>query len=59
MQVPVEKVSIEFTCPECDKSEMVSVTDLVTVGQPLCSNCGDKSVEMDMGVAYISEANSC
>ena len=65
MQVPVEKVSIEFTCPECDHSEMVPVTDLPTIGQPLCSECGNKSktyfkpVEMDMGIVYINEANSC
>ena len=58
MRIPVEKVSIEFTCPNCDHSEMVPVTNLPDIGQPLCSECG-LNVEMEMGIAYINEANSC
>ena len=56
MRIPVEKVSIEFECPNCDHKEMVSVADLVDIGNPLCSECDS---EMDMGMAEVSEANSC
>ena len=59
MRVPCSKVSIDFVRPEWDNSEMVPVADLPAIGQPICTECGDLSIEMDMGMADISEANSC
>lgn len=57
MRVPTEKVSIEFECPDCGHKMMVPVTDLIEVGHPYCPEC-DTDVEMDMGAASVSEANT-
>lgn len=65
MEIPVEKVSVKFECPECGHNEMVSVADLVDIGDPICPECtagnDDISISwiMEMGMAHISEANSC
>ncbi len=56
MKVPIEKVSVDFECPKCGYKEEVSITDLVVIGDPLCAEC---HTEMDMGMANVSEANSC
>lgn len=57
-EIPVEKVSVHFECSDCGHKMLVSVSDLVDVGNPICPEC-DTDVEMDMGTVQISEANSC
>lgn len=57
-EIPVEKVSVHFECPDCGHKMLVPVADLVDVGNPICPEC-DTDVEMDMGMVQISEANSC
>lgn len=56
-EIPVEKVSVHFECSDCGHKMLVSVSDLVEVGDPICPECN--SDKMDMGMAHISEANSC
>ena len=56
MDIPSQKVSVNFNCPECDHDELVAIIDLVDIGNPLCSEC---DTEMEMGMVHISDANSC
>jgi len=58
MEVPIEKASVKFVCPDCENTMMVAVADLPEIGDPICPEC-DTDVEMDMGNVHISEANSC
>ena len=36
-----EKVITEWQCPRCDYSVLVPITELSTIGNPICTDCVD------------------
>ena len=52
MRIPVEKLSVEFICNHCNRTQLVPVTDLPTIGDPFCDKCNK---EMDIGDHAVTE----
>jgi len=53
MQIELEKVSIDFECPDCEEFvARVSVTEIIETGGPICVNCNE---EMEAICAHIEQ----
>lgn len=40
------KIYEQWQCPNCENIEQVDVDDYLTIGTPMCTDCGD-AVEME------------
>lgn len=45
LKVPTENITLSFQCPECEFDAVVTVSDLLEVGTPICTDC-DEPMEL-------------
>lgn len=46
LKVPTENIAFSFQCPQCEDSVTVTLSDLLEIGTPICTDC-DEPMEPD------------
>ena len=53
-KIDLDKISIVYECPECERPEKESITNAIEYGGPMCFKCGHE-IEMEYDCAIIEE----